>query len=71
MTPDQVIAEAKKNGFSRIKHRTYLWKTKEAGQAVRLEGITSRYILIVDGDWNTPVPVGGVKSRELIRACNE
>jgi len=71
MTPDQVIAEAKKNGFCRIKHRTYLWQTKEASEAIKLEGVTTRYILIVDGDWSTPVPIGGTKSRELIRACSE
>lgn len=71
MSPENAIAEAKANDFCRIKHRTYLWKTKEAGQAIKLEGITSRYILIIDGDWSTPVPIGGAKSRELIRACSE
>ncbi len=71
MTPEQAIAEAKANDFCRIKHRTYLWKTEEAARGIKLEGITSRYILIVDGDWNTPIPVGGAKNRGLVRACKE
>lgn len=71
MNAQQAIEIAGREGFCHIGQHTFLWKTCEAASQVRVDGITTPFVLVIERDWSDFFAVKDATNTRLIKAIEE
>jgi hypothetical protein len=72
MTPEQAIEEATSNGFCKISHKTYLFRTDMAGKDIHFDDTSQPFQLVMDAiNWTDVYPIKNANSKKLREACEK